>query len=99
MGKINQSEVTPRYLYWPRRKFLAAIGALAVGNLFFGACRGPGSSLPPESAKDELTPFDSITNYNNFYEFSLQKEDVASLARNFKTSPWEVTVGGLVRQP
>ena len=48
---------------------------------------------------DELTPYDSIVNYNNFYEFSLEKEDVADLARDFKTSPWTVEVGGLVNKP
>ncbi len=57
----------------------------------------------PSPGKDELgdtiTPYQDISNYNNFYEFSLEKEDVASLARNFQTSPWTVTVGGLVRQP
>ena len=48
---------------------------------------------------DELTPYDSIVNYNNFYEFSVEKEDVAHLARDFKTSPWTVEVGGLVNKP
>ena len=48
---------------------------------------------------DKLTPFDAITNYNNYYEFSMGKEAVAGLAQNFKTTPWTVTVGGLVNNP
>ncbi|MDP6503113.1 MAG: protein-methionine-sulfoxide reductase catalytic subunit MsrP, partial [Planctomycetota bacterium] len=35
-------------------------------------------------------------NYNNFYEFSEQKGQVITLARNMKTRPWKVEVGGLV---
>ena len=46
-----------------------------------------------------MTPCESIISYNNFYEFTTDKEDVARLARNFKTSPWVVRVGGLVNKP
>jgi sulfoxide reductase catalytic subunit YedY len=48
---------------------------------------------------NELTPYGTITSYNNYYEFSLSKTAVADLARDFKTSPWEVEVGGLVHEP
>jgi sulfoxide reductase catalytic subunit YedY len=48
---------------------------------------------------DPLTSFENITNYNNFYEFSLDKENVAPLSKNFKTSPWQVEVYGLVNNP
>jgi sulfoxide reductase catalytic subunit YedY len=48
---------------------------------------------------DALTSFQDVTNYNNFYEFTLDKEKVAPMAADFPTSPWEVEVGGLVRNP
>jgi sulfoxide reductase catalytic subunit YedY len=48
---------------------------------------------------DPLTPFDDITNYNNFYEFSTAKDEVANVARGFVTRPWTVSVGGLVNKP
>ncbi len=41
----------------------------------------------------------AINSYNNFYEFTVAKEGVAGFAQRFKTSPWEVEVGGLVRNP
>ena len=47
----------------------------------------------------ELTDLDAITGYTNFYEFTTSKEGVASLARDFKTSPWLVDVGGMVNNP
>lgn len=48
---------------------------------------------------DWLTDFDSITNYNNFYEFTTSKQDVAEKARDFPIAPWQVEVSGLVVKP
>ncbi len=114
MVKITSSEITPEHLYLSRRKFLTGISALIASTLFFGACREQDSSSAPvgtdgcESAQanatsdemgDALTPCESIINYNNFYEFTINKEGVARLAQDFKTSPWTVEVGGLVNKP
>ncbi len=51
------------------------------------------------AVNDELTPFDDITNYNNFYEFSTSKASVAFEAKGFITRPWSVSVSGLVNKP
>jgi sulfoxide reductase catalytic subunit YedY len=40
-----------------------------------------------------------ITHYNNFYEFSTDKEGVAAAAANFETKGWQVSVEGLVGKP
>jgi sulfoxide reductase catalytic subunit YedY len=48
---------------------------------------------------DPLNSFEAITNFNNFYEFTIEKEKVAMLAKDFKSSPWTVEVGGLVHNP
>lgn len=48
---------------------------------------------------EQLTPFQSITNYNNFYEFDTTKDGVAREAEGFITRPWQVSVGGLVNKP
>jgi sulfoxide reductase catalytic subunit YedY len=45
------------------------------------------------------TSFEDITHYNNFYEFSTDKQAVADASANFKTDGWQVTVGGLVNKP
>ncbi len=45
------------------------------------------------------TSLQDITHYNNFYEFSTDKEGVAPAARGFETQGWQVSVEGLVRQP
>jgi sulfoxide reductase catalytic subunit YedY len=67
----------------------------------------PGTSALPASpagAQTEelggaLTSFDAITGYNNYFEFTPDKEGVAPLAQNFVTVPWTVAVGGLVQKP
>lgn len=46
-----------------------------------------------------INTYDQITNYNNFYEFTEDKTKVAGLAKNFKSSPWQVKVTGLVNKP
>src|SRR4029077_16302083 len=50
-------------------------------------------------ADEPLTPRTSILNYNNFYEFSTDKDAVARAAAGFKTTGWQVTVAGLVHKP
>lgn len=45
------------------------------------------------------TSFQDITHYNNFYEFSTDKESVTAEAANFETKGWQVSVEGLVRKP
>jgi sulfoxide reductase catalytic subunit YedY len=47
----------------------------------------------------EPTSFEDITNYNNFYEFSTSKTEVASEAERLVTRPWTIEVGGMVRRP
>jgi sulfoxide reductase catalytic subunit YedY len=64
----------------------------------------PSETLPASITKafhtDEAqTPFDSITHYNNFYEFSTTKDGVAAAVGSFSTAGWKVAVDGLVSQP
>jgi len=48
---------------------------------------------------EPLTPRASILNYNNFYEFTTNKNGVAKAAANFTTAGWQLAVGGLVHKP
>ena len=112
MDKILASEITPPEVYFSRRKFLKAMG-ITAGAAVLAACSPgvggtnggtPGPSVAPSGAKTDelgatLTPYDSITNYNNYYEFSETKDQVAPLSKNFPTTPWSITVGGLVSNP
>jgi len=110
---LAKDEITPEYLYISRRKFIAGMGAITF-SAFLAACTRQTPDIPTtpptfcddaratgtaDELGDTLTTCNDVTNYNNFYEFSYDKEDVAGLSRNFKTSPWMVTVGGLVNNP
>jgi sulfoxide reductase catalytic subunit YedY len=50
-------------------------------------------------ATDAATFLQDITHYNNFYEFSTDKEGVAGAAAQFDTKGWQVSVEGLARKP
>lgn len=51
------------------------------------------------SVDEEKTPEQSILTYNNFYEFTTNKERVAAAAKDFKTDGWTLEVDGLVDNP
>jgi sulfoxide reductase catalytic subunit YedY len=58
------------------------------------------SHFKPHLASDEVpTSFDAITHYNNYYEFSTAKEEVAGLAAGFVTTPWTIRVEGNCAKP
>ncbi|MFN2176515.1 MAG: protein-methionine-sulfoxide reductase catalytic subunit MsrP [Anaerolineales bacterium] len=114
MQPIKSSEITSEQQYYSRRDFLKSLGIVSTSAMILAACRGqstqtkvistqvsaenlPGGTSTVES--DPLTSFEAITNYNNYYEFSINKEAVARLAEDFPTSPWQVEVGGLVNKP
>ena len=111
MPKINPSEITPEHIYVSRRKFIKGVSALVAGSFILGACgdSDPAPTLPPgtdaiagpraDELGNELTSYQAIANYCNFYEFTTRKEGVAGKAQDFKTSPWTLTVGGLVNKP
>ena len=108
---IPSSEITPKSLYLNRRKFLAGTalaGAAAmtgVGGLAFPpAARADGGGLTkingiqksPFSTTEAITPYKDVTTYNNYYEFSTDKDGPSQLATHFRTRPWTVTIDGLV---
>ena len=49
--------------------------------------------------EEPQTSHSSITNYNNFYEFTTDKDGVAGAAAKFRTDGWKLAVGGLVHKP
>ncbi len=106
-AKIPSSEITPKHAYLTRRDFMKAAG-LAAGGAILAACATPPAPTPapsnPQSGKtdergDPANTYEDITNYNNYYEFTTDKEGVARLSQNFPTDPWQVEVTGMVRNP
>ena len=59
---------------------------------------------PPHSPNtwvegETMTPRAAVLNYNNFYEFTTNKDAVAAAAKDFKTDGWKIEVGGLCNKP
>ncbi|GAB4443465.1 MAG: protein-methionine-sulfoxide reductase catalytic subunit MsrP [Anaerolineae bacterium] len=74
--------------------------AATSGGVMLGdASAEPMALAAADELGDPLNSFEAITNYNNYYEFTTTKEEVAMLAKDFTTEPWQVEVGGLVNNP
>ncbi|MDH5649766.1 MAG: protein-methionine-sulfoxide reductase catalytic subunit MsrP [Gammaproteobacteria bacterium] len=104
---ISESEVTDKKLYLKRREFIkrttALVGVPAMTGLFMSEVLA-GEKLTSVkkssfSTDEAMTPFDKISHYTNFYEFSTDKEKPAELARDFKTRPWKIAIEGEVKKP
>jgi len=105
---IPSSEITPKSLFLNRRKFLmtAASAAAAAGAglrelaspsiVAHAGNKIDGIKKSAFSTTETITPFKDVSNYNNYYEFSTDKYQPASLAKNFRTRPWKVKIDGLV---
>jgi methionine sulfoxide reductase catalytic subunit len=59
----------------------------------------PAAQGASDELGDKLTLYEDITTYNNFYEFSTDKEGIGELAKNMRLTPWTVEVTGLVNKP
>lgn len=105
---VRSSEITPKAVYLSRRDFMKA-ATVATGAALLAACAPSvadvsqnAEPVPTFDATDELgnpvNTYEDITNYNNYYEFTVDKQGVAGLAKDFTTSPWTVEVGGLVNK-
>jgi sulfoxide reductase catalytic subunit YedY len=106
---IRSSDITPEAVYLNRRQFMKG-AAVVAGGVLLAACapKAAPTPVPTEVAtytgrKDELgsalTSYEAVTGYNNYYEFTSDKEGVAPMSQNFKTRPWTVEVSGLVNKP
>jgi methionine sulfoxide reductase catalytic subunit len=91
---IPSSAITDEPLFWGRREWLASVGMGVLGTAAF-----PG--LGRAQGKEALKPhsYDTITGYNNYYEFGTDKEDPKANAQGLKTSPWTISVEGHVKTP
>ena len=112
---IKPSEITPEAVYLNRRQFIKTIGLVGAGT-FLAACTqitpsattegmSPQASETTDELGNSLNSYSDITNYNNFYEFTTDKRDVARLSQGFVPNqgegklPYQVEVYGLVNKP
>src|SRR5690606_25508102 len=103
MDRILPSEITPERVYSGRRDLLtaglsgAALATLGLDTAKAAEPTGAKLDAPRNAAlsiKDKPNSWEDITTYNDFYEFGTQKHEPAILSRDFKPTPWTVTVDG-----
>src|ERR1700721_281933 len=108
--QLTYSDVTPKNLYFNRRKFLKAMGiagaATFAGSSVLDLLSPPSDvhaaekfSSPaksPFSTTEKQNTLEEVSHYNNFYEFGIDKPAPAKNAQKFRTSPWSVSVEGEV---
>jgi methionine sulfoxide reductase catalytic subunit len=110
--RIKSRDITPQDVFAHRRKLLKilTVGSLAAGLSSslqyeaFALTENNQKKLKAKynqkySAKDKHTSFKDATNYNNFYEFGMDKDDPARYAKSLITRPWTISIEGLVQKP
>ena len=102
--KIFGSEITPYATYLNRRKFIKGTMAASIAPTFSSSVLAKhedekNSYNGQLNKEDKLNKYEEITNYNNFYEFGMGKEDPATYSQDFNPRPWSITIEGLVNKP
>jgi methionine sulfoxide reductase catalytic subunit len=110
--EIPERLATPEHIFLNRRAFMAAAGVVALTPKLAAAQRvtdlaklpDPSADLYPAKRNPKYTLDRPITDekindhYNNFYEFSTDK-DVADLAQKLPLRPWTIKLDGMVEKP
>ncbi len=97
---IPSSEITNVEVFKNRRKIIKAALATPVLGLIPNVSKAEEKKIftdipvGPYSQALETTDFEDVSSYNNYYEFSTDKEYPKILAKNLITNPWNITVEG-----
>lgn len=88
--------ITPEHVFAHRRQLLKQLAALCLLPM------GPSNASIMDRFTDlgePETDFKLVSSYNNYLEFTDNKEMVKHIAKNFVTSSWSLTINGLVDKP
>jgi sulfoxide reductase catalytic subunit YedY len=102
---LPERDVTPEHLVVDRRRVLGLVAAGAAAAVLPGrtwasdllAERYPAPRNEAYAFQRALTPEETVTSYNNFYEFGSSKR-IARAARALELQPWEILIDGMVAE-
>ncbi|MEW6681717.1 MAG: protein-methionine-sulfoxide reductase catalytic subunit MsrP [Nitrospirota bacterium] len=112
--QIPSSEITPERIFrafMDRRRFLKTVvgvgAALSVRGIVDPAALPSAWAAPSFkgvrrsnlSTDEPQTSLRNVTTYNNYFEFSSEKDLPATLAKDFQPRPWTVAIEGEVAKP
>ena len=107
--ELPERAATPEHLFFDRRAFLAATGAVLAAPTLAAAQRvadlpDPSAGLYPVKRNDKFVLDRPVTDeainttYNNFYEFGSSKT-ISRAAQALKLRPWTIKIDGMVGKP
>lgn len=102
---VLPSEISSESVWQERRTYLQRASSLGLLSMAM-PYRAWGQASPYEAKRNARWSVDEaptaekhITNYNNFYEFGMAKEDPARYAGAMPTEPWVIRLDGEVDKP
>lgn len=102
----SENSVTSENVYLNRRNILIGAAAAGAATLIPSVLAQPERKLAPLNARktgyspgESPSPYEAITQYNNYYEFGTGKSDPAQNAWRLQPKPWSIEVDGLVDKP
>lgn len=111
-GDSLSASVTPQQQFFNRRQAVTAGLAAVAGAAAWPTAKAQttaaawGQALAAQPSREAgaraavaPTAAKYVTQYNNFYEFGLDKDDPAELAPAMRITPWALRVEGLVQRP
>lgn len=96
---IAPSEITGETAYYNRREFLQLLTGGAASLALPSTLQADECKTVSLTNKDPLTSLQSISRYNNYYEFSTNKRVVFELAKALTLRPWSLRIEGEVENP
>ncbi len=96
---ILSSEITDRSVFDNRRLIIKAAATTAIASMMPVSAdaqvkKYEKAPVGPYSLPLQVTDFEDVASYTNYYEFTSNKSDASVLANALKTSPWSVTIEG-----
>ena len=101
---LHESEVTDESLYLGRRHFLQSVAGAAIYAAVPKTPKRARAAMYPASRNSRyeldrpLSDEKVVGRSNIFDEFSLEREKVWIVAKDFVTSPWAIHIGGAVQK-
>ena len=88
---LTHADVTPHGAYLNRRQIIGGLAGAGLASVL-GTSAQAAAKLKPND-------WETITSYNNFYEFGTGKGDPKENAHRLTTEPWSIKIDGMVENP
>ena len=100
---FSENDITKEVDFKNRRQIITtmglSLGAIASSSLLPMTATACNINIDRNPQQLKPNSLNEISRYNNYYEFSTNKEVIHVLAKELKTEPWTLTVEGEVKKP